>query len=126
MFTIWLRPVCLTCLTKLDIAQGKVCGHKMQKDLLTLALVVNMTSTNKLKPMIFYKFLHPSCFGRWLPIDYMWWFANPMAWMTSNVFECWMMSLNVLLSIDNSTTHSFEHLGKGESFGFSTLQNEQY
>jgi len=25
----------------------------------------------------------------------MWWFANQMAQMTSNVFESWMMSLNV-------------------------------
>ena len=95
MFTIWMRLVYLTCPSRLDIAQGKVRGHKIQKDRLTLALVVNMTSIDKLKLMIIYKYLCPRCFERWLPTNYMWWFANPMAWMTSNVFECWMMSLNV-------------------------------
>jgi hypothetical protein len=48
--------------------------------------------------------------------------------MTSNVFESWMMSLNVhfkpqkqkaLLVIDNYATHSLEHVDKGNSFGFS-------
>ena len=113
------------------LAQGKVCGRKIQKDHLTLALVVNMTYTDKLKPVIIYKSLRPRCFGRWLPTNYVWWFANQMAWMTSNVFESWMMSLNVhfksqkwkvLLIMDNYATHSLKHVGRGESFGFSTLQ----
>ena len=80
---------------KQDKEQGKVRGHKIQKDRLTLALVVNTTCTDKLKPVIIYKSLCPRCFGRWLPTDYVWWFANQTAWMTSNVFEIWMMSLNV-------------------------------
>jgi hypothetical protein len=51
--------------------------------------------------------------------------------MTSDVFESWMMSLNqhfkaqnwkVLFIMDNSSTHAFKHVGKNESFGFSTLQ----
>ena len=54
-----------------------------------------------------------------------------MAWMTSYVFESWMMSLNVhfksqkwkvLLIMNNYATHSLKHVGRGESFGFSTLQ----
>ena len=51
--------------------------------------------------------------------------------MTSNVFESWMMSLNVhfksqkhkvLLIMDNFATHPLKHVGRGESFVFSTLQ----
>ena len=54
-----------------------------------------------------------------------------MAYITSNVFESWMMSLNVhlksqkqkvLLIMDNCATHSLKHIGRGESFGFPTLQ----
>ena len=49
------------------------------------------------------------------------WFANQVAWMTSNVFESWMMSLNVhfksqkrkvLLIMDNYATHSLENVGR--------------
>lgn len=51
--------------------------------------------------------------------------------MTSDVFESWMMSLNVLFKsqkwkvfffMGNFVTRSLEHVGKSESFGFPTLQ----
>ena len=109
------------------LAQGKVCGRKIQKDCLTLALAINTTSIDKLKFVINYKSLCPRCFGRWLPTNYVWWFANQMAWMTSCVFESWMMSLNVhsksqkrkvLLSMDKFITHSLEDVDRDESFGF--------
>ena len=53
-----------------------------------------------------------------------------MAWMTSYVFESWMLSLNVhfksqkrkvLLIMNNDATHSFKHIGRGELSGFTTL-----
>ena len=56
---------------------------------------------------------------RWLPTNYVWRFANQTAWVTSYVFYNWMMSLNVhfksqkwnvLLNMDNSTTHSLSIL----------------
>jgi hypothetical protein len=56
-----------------------------------------------------------------------WWFENRMACLTSHVFENWMMSLNVnfkylkrkgLIFIEKYVTHSLEHVGRGESFGF--------
>ena len=28
-------------------------------------------------------------------MNYVWWFANQMAWMASDAFESWMRSLNV-------------------------------
>ena len=46
------------------LVQVKVCGRKIWKDRLTLALVVNMTCTDKLKHVIIYKSLRPICFGR--------------------------------------------------------------
>ena len=51
--------------------------------------------------------------------------------MTSNVLKSWMMSLNVhfisqeqkvLCIMDNYATHSLKHVGRGESFVYSTLQ----
>ena len=108
------------------LAQGKVHGLKIQKDRLTLALVVNTTCSDKSKHVIIYKFLHPTCFGRWFPTYYVWWLANQMAWMTSNVFKGWMMSLNVHFISQEGTfnyaTHFFNHVGRGKSLGFSTLQ----
>ena len=50
-----------------------------------------------------------------------------MAWMTSYVFESWIMSLNVhfksqkwkvLLIMVKFVTHSPKDVGRGESFGF--------
>ena len=81
--------------------------------------------------MIIYKSLHPRCLERWLPTYYAWWFANQMAWMTLDVLKSWMMSLNVhfksqmwkvLLIRDNYATYLLKHVGRHDSFGFSTLQ----
>ena len=117
--TIWMRLVCLTCPTKLDIAQGKICGHKIQNDRLTFALVGNTTYTHQLKPMIMYKSLCPRCFGRSLSTIYLWWFANQTTLMTSNIFKSWMMSLKVhfksqkwkvFVFMDHHATHSLSML----------------
>jgi hypothetical protein len=109
------------------VAQGKVCGRKIQKDCLTFAIVINTTSIEKLKHVIIYKSLRPRCFGRRLPTNCAWWFANHMAWMTSCVFESWMMGLDghsksqrrkVLTFMDKFVTRSFENVDRGGSFGF--------
>ena len=119
---------------KKTLMQGKVCERKSHNDHLTFALVVNTRGANKLKHVIIYKSLCPRCFGRWLPTDYALWFANQMAWMTSYVFKSWMTSLDVhfksqkrklLLIVDICFIHSFEHIGRGESFVFN-LVDEQY
>ena len=128
MFTLWMRLVYF--IAPKTLAQGKVHGHKIQKDCLTLALVLNKTCTDKLKLVIICKSLCSRCFGRWLPANYVWWFANQMAWMTSHVFESWMMSLNVnfksqkqkvLLIMNKYVTHPLEYVGRDESFGIPTL-----
>ena len=74
------------------LGQGKFYGCKIQKDRLTLALVVNTTNTDKLKHVIIYKSLRPRCFERLLPTNYVWWFANQMARMISCEFKSWMMN----------------------------------
>ena len=48
-----MRPYYPSCPTKQDIVQGKVCGRKIRKDHLTIALVVNTTCTNKLSLGLF-------------------------------------------------------------------------
>lgn len=61
------------------LVQGKVCGHKMQKDNLIVAFVVNTTNTDMLNFVIIYISLHRSCLERWLPTYYVWWFAHQSA-----------------------------------------------
>ena len=100
------------------LVQGKVRGRKIHKDHLTLAqIVVNMTCNDKLKHVIIYTSLCPRCFGRWLPTNYVQWFAYQMAWMTTCAFESRMMSHNVnfkyqkrkvLLIMDKYVTRSLE------------------
>ena len=41
------------------LAQGKVKGRKLQKERVTLALVVNSTGTDKLKLLVIYKSKQP-------------------------------------------------------------------
>jgi hypothetical protein len=79
--------------------QSKVRGQEIQKDVLTLALAlaINTTCIDKLNLLIIYKFLCPRCFGMWFPTNYVYMFANQMAWMTSYVFESWTMSFDVHL-----------------------------
>jgi hypothetical protein len=58
-------------------------------------------------------------------------YANRTVGMALCIFENWRMSLDVhsksqkqkvLLIINNIATPSLKHVGRGESFGFSTLQ----
>ena len=47
------------------LAQVKVEGQKLQKERVTLALVVNSIGTHKLKLFVIYTSKKPQCFGRW-------------------------------------------------------------
>jgi hypothetical protein len=97
-----------------------------QKDRPTLALVVNTTNSDKLRlstnlyaqNALENDCQHIMCGG-----------CNQMAWLTSYVSNNWMMSLHVhfksqkwkvLLIINNLVACSFKHLGRGDSFAFST------
>ena len=112
------------------LVQGIICGCKIQKDHLTLAFVVKATCTNKVETCD-YIYSTPKMLWKVVANKVCLLVANQIAWMTSYVFESWMMSLNVhfkfqkwevLLNMDRDATHPFKHVGRHESFGFSTLQ----
>jgi hypothetical protein len=63
------------------LAQGKVKGRKLQKERVTLTLVVDSTGTNKLNLLMIYTSKQPRCFGRWQPREYVWWHSNKTTWM---------------------------------------------
>ena len=47
-------------------------GQKLQKECVTLALVVNANGIDKLKLLVIYKPKQPQCFERWQPHKYVW------------------------------------------------------
>lgn len=60
----------------------KYSGGEHNKEQLVLLLAINMTSTDKLKPLIVEKSKKPMCFVdvKSFPIDYI---VNKKAWMTN-------------------------------------------
>ena len=52
------------------LVQGKVKGQKLQKEHVTIALVVNSTGIDKLKLLVIYTSKQPQHFGRWQPHEY--------------------------------------------------------
>ena len=94
-------------------------------------LLVNTTCIDKLKLVIIYKFLRQDALEGGCQQIMCGGFANHTTWMTSTVFKSCMMSLNVhfksqkrkvLVITDNYATHSLMYVGRGESFGYSTLR----
>ncbi|XP_025197064.1 tigger transposable element-derived protein 6-like [Melanaphis sacchari] len=94
--------------------ETKCNGGKRSKERLTLLLAVNMTGTDKLKPLIIGKSKNPRCFScvKSFPVDYT---ANKKAWMTSELFAEWLLRIdkqmkiqkrNILLFIDNCSAHN--------------------
>ena len=96
--------------------KGQECsGGKKAKMRLTISLCTNMVG-DKETPLVIWKTLNPRCFKRvnkkTLPVEY---HANKKAWMTSGIFENWLKKFgtrmgrkcrNVLLFLDNTTSHS--------------------
>ena len=74
--------------------KGENChGGKRSKERITLLLGSNMTGTDKLKPLVIGKAAKPRCFKGInidsLPVLYR---ANAKAWMTSQIFNWWLVS----------------------------------
>ena len=64
----------------------QVTKHKQKKfmetkfrRIVSLLVCCKHDKHNNLKHVIISKSLRPISFGRWLPIGYVWWFANQMA-----------------------------------------------
>jgi DDE superfamily endonuclease/Tc5 transposase DNA-binding domain len=88
-------------------------GGKKSKERLTVMVCANMSGTEKCELLVIGKSRSPRCFKnvRSLPVQYE---ANKNAWMTSVLFEKWLLKLDeqflaqqrsVLLFVDNCSAH---------------------
>ncbi|GFW05436.1 tigger transposable element-derived protein 6 [Trichonephila clavipes] len=89
-------------------------GEKHSKERLTILLTVNMDGSEKITPLVIGKSAKPRCFNgiNSFPIKYR---SNKKAWMTTELFNEWLVSLNsdmkrekrhILLFLDNCTVHN--------------------
>ncbi|XP_062599444.1 tigger transposable element-derived protein 6-like [Saccostrea cucullata] len=92
-------------------------GGKSAKERLTVMFACSATG-EKLKPLVIGKSNQPRCFKNikktTLPVDYT---ANKKAWMTSEIFNNWILAINnsmkkqrrhILMFLDNASSHSHE------------------
>lgn len=88
-------------------------GGKHSKERVTVLLGANMSGTEKLKVVLIGKSSNPRCFRgvKSLGLDY---YSNKKAWMTTEIFEKWLLNLDqkfatqnrkILLFLDNCTSH---------------------
>lgn len=88
-------------------------GGKRSKERLTVMAASNMTGSEKIKLLVIGKSKNPRCFKgiKSLEVDYE---NNKRAWMTSDIYEQWIMGLNrkfavqrrkILLFVDNCPAH---------------------
>jgi hypothetical protein len=71
---------------KSSLSKDNVSGGKVAKDRLTVGLCVNSTGTDKLKPLVIWKFKKPRDFGKTFdPSRYVEYHSNPSAWMNTKV-----------------------------------------
>ena len=99
--------------------QGESChGGKQSKERITVMFCANMDGSIKYKPLVIGKFQNPRCFRgvKALPIDYD---ANKKAWMTTELYEKWLVSFDrkmkrekrkALLFVDNCSAHDASSL----------------
>lgn len=97
----------------LTFKDEKCHGGKHSKERLTVLLAANMDGSEKLKPLVIGKAMKPRCFKgvKSFPTVYR---ANKKAWMTTELFNDWLLTVNVemkrqkrkiLLFLDNCTVH---------------------
>ncbi|GFV69007.1 tigger transposable element-derived protein 6 [Trichonephila clavipes] len=88
--------------------------EKHSKERLTILLAVNMDGSEKITPLVIGKSAKPRCFKGMnsFPTKYR---SNKKPWMTSELFNEWLVSLNsdmkrekrhILLFLDNCTVHN--------------------
>lgn len=97
----------------LTFKKEKCHGGKHSKERVTCLFAANMDGSEKLKIVLIGKSEKPRCFRgiKWLPVQYL---SNSKAWMTSIIFENWLITLDkmftasgrkVLMLIDNCPAH---------------------
>ena len=94
----------------------KAKGCKLSKVRVTVALCCNATGSDKLKPLVIGRACRPRCFGKTFdPNIYVTYKHNSKAWMTSAIFQDWLINLDkqmkqqgrhILLLLDNAACHS--------------------
>lgn len=89
-------------------------GIKTKKQRITVLLCCNSTGTDKRRLLIIGKSGKPRCFRNFKSHFYCTYTANKKAWMTSNIFQEWLLDFNkqlttegrsILLLLDNATSH---------------------
>ncbi|GFY16938.1 tigger transposable element-derived protein 6 [Trichonephila clavipes] len=96
------------------LKKEKCHGGKHSKERLTILLAVDMDGSEKITPLVIGKSAKPRCFKgiNSFPTKYR---SNKKAWMTTELFNEWLVSLNshmkrekrhILLFLDNCTMHN--------------------
>ncbi|UYV79359.1 hypothetical protein LAZ67_17002284 [Cordylochernes scorpioides] len=89
-------------------------GVKRMKQRITVLLCCNSTGTDKRRLLIIGKSANPRCFRNFSPHFYCTYTSNSKAWMTSSIFQEWLLQFNkqlvsegrrILLLLDNATSH---------------------
>ncbi|UYV80288.1 hypothetical protein LAZ67_18002305 [Cordylochernes scorpioides] len=89
-------------------------GVKRMKQRITVLLCCNSTGTDKQRLLIIRKSAKPQCFRNFSPHFYCTYTSNSKAWMTSSIFEEWLLQFNkqlvskgrrILLLLDNAMSH---------------------
>jgi hypothetical protein len=75
------------------LARGRTAGNKKDKKRMTVALTVNATGTQQLKPIIIHTAQKPRAFPKNFKVESalnVHWYFNKTAWMLSTVFQDWL------------------------------------
>ncbi|UYV72570.1 K02A2.6-like [Cordylochernes scorpioides] len=89
-------------------------GVKRMKQQITVLLCYNSTGTDKRRLLIIGKSAKPRCFRNFSPHFYCTYTSNSKAWMTSSIFQDWLLQFKkqlvsegrcILLLLDNATSH---------------------
>ncbi|UYV80346.1 TIGD6 [Cordylochernes scorpioides] len=72
----------------------KCCGVKKMKQRITVLLCCNSTGTDKRRLLIIGKSAKPRCFRNFSPHFYCTYTSNSKAWMTSSIFQEWLLQFN--------------------------------
>ncbi|UYV77397.1 hypothetical protein LAZ67_15000864 [Cordylochernes scorpioides] len=89
-------------------------GVKRMKQRITVLLCCNSTGTDKRRLLIIGKSAKPRCFRNFSPHFYCTYTSNSKAWMTSSIFQEWLLQFNkqlvsegrrILLLLDNAMSH---------------------
>ena len=126
------KPACSlnACQTKLKLLrENVVLEGKNSKERITLLIGANMDGSEKLPLIMIGKSVNPRCFKNFKskPVDYR---ANKKAWMTTDIFQDWLLQLDrtyrkknrkTFLFIDNCTAHNSIPLMNNVKVIFSPL-----